>query len=50
MEIGRNWNNTWKNMWPQESDVPGFKAFMLDFYQASSLLATPFLLSEILTS
>jgi len=33
MEIGRDWDSTWKNMWPQESDVPGFKNFMLDFYQ-----------------
>jgi len=37
MEIGRDWNSTWKNMWPQESDVPGFKPFMLDFYQVSLL-------------
>ena len=40
MEIGRDWNSTWKNMWPQESDVPGFKSFMLDFYQVS--LPLPF--------
>jgi len=33
IEIGRDWNSTWKNMWPRDSDVPGFKAFMLDFYQ-----------------
>jgi isopenicillin N synthase-like dioxygenase len=33
MEIGRDWDSTWKNMWPQESDVPGFKIFMLKFYQ-----------------
>jgi len=32
MELGRDWDSTWKNMWPQESDVPGFKNFMLDFY------------------
>ena len=37
IEIGRDWDSTWKNMWPEESDVPGFKGFMLDFYQASSL-------------
>ena len=33
MEIGRDWDTTWKNHWPQESDVPGFKQTMLDFYQ-----------------
>lgn len=36
MEIGRDWDTTWKNMWPQESDVPGFKNFMLEFYQVGS--------------
>ena len=41
MEIGRDWDSTWKNMWPQESDVPGFKVFMLDFYQVSSLILFP---------
>ena len=35
MEIGRDRNSKWKNMWPQESDVPGFRAFMLDFFQVS---------------
>lgn len=33
MEIGRDWDSTWKNMWPRESDVPGFKTFMLEFFQ-----------------
>ncbi|KAF9791871.1 Clavaminate synthase-like protein [Thelephora terrestris] len=33
MEIGRDWSSTWKNMWPHESDVPGFRAFMLEFFQ-----------------
>jgi hypothetical protein len=33
MEIGRDWDSEWKNMWPQESQVPGFKKMMLDFYQ-----------------
>ena len=42
IEIGRDWNSTWKNMWPRESDVPGFKAFMLDFYQVSSLISSVF--------
>ena len=36
MEIGRDWDSIWKNMWPWESDVPGFKEFMLDFYQVNS--------------
>ncbi|KIP02101.1 hypothetical protein PHLGIDRAFT_96346 [Phlebiopsis gigantea 11061_1 CR5-6] len=33
MEIGRNWDPTWKNQWPQESDAPRFKESMLGFYQ-----------------
>lgn len=33
MEIGRDWDETWKNQWPDESDVPRFKETMLDFYQ-----------------
>ncbi|GLB34027.1 putative 2OG-Fe(II) oxygenase [Lyophyllum shimeji] len=33
MEIGRDWDAEWKNQWPQESDAPGFKRTMLDFYQ-----------------
>jgi len=33
MEIGRDWDKTWKNQWPQESDTPLFKQTMLDFYQ-----------------
>jgi isopenicillin N synthase-like dioxygenase len=32
MEIGRDWDETWKNQWPQETDVPRFKQTMLDFY------------------
>jgi len=35
MEIGRDWDPTWKNMWPQESDVPEFKQTMKDFFQVS---------------
>ncbi|KAL0949291.1 hypothetical protein HGRIS_009369 [Hohenbuehelia grisea] len=34
MEIGRDWDSTWKNQWPQERDAPGFKRTMLDFYQS----------------
>ncbi|KAJ3822517.1 hypothetical protein F5878DRAFT_629272 [Lentinula raphanica] len=33
MEIGRDWDSEWKNQWPQESDAPGFKRTMLDFFQ-----------------
>jgi len=33
MEIGRDWDSEWKNMWPQESDLPGFRSFILDFFQ-----------------
>lgn len=32
MEIGRDWDKTWRNQWPQESDAPRFKQTMLDFY------------------
>jgi hypothetical protein len=33
MEIGRDWDTTWKNKWPQESDAPKFKQTMLQFFQ-----------------
>lgn len=33
MEIGRDWDPTWKNKWPRESDAPGFKTTMLSFFQ-----------------
>jgi len=33
MEIGRDWDETWRNHWPQESDAPGFKQTMVDFYK-----------------
>ena len=33
MEIGCDWDSTWKNKWPQESEAPSFKKTMLDFYQ-----------------
>ncbi|KAG8901880.1 hypothetical protein FRB99_005020 [Tulasnella sp. 403] len=33
MEIGRDWDATWKNQWPEASDVPGFKPTFLDFFQ-----------------
>ncbi|KAI0005086.1 hypothetical protein BJV74DRAFT_324444 [Russula compacta] len=33
MEIGRDWDDTWKNHWPQENDAPRFKQTMLDFFQ-----------------
>ncbi|KAI0796912.1 Clavaminate synthase-like protein [Abortiporus biennis] len=33
MEIGRDWDKTWKNQWPEESLAPGFKQTMLEFFQ-----------------
>ncbi len=33
MEIGRDWDKTYKNYWPREVDAPGFKRSMLDFFQ-----------------
>ena len=33
MEIGRDWDSTWKNQWPAEGDAPRFKETMLDFYR-----------------
>jgi len=35
MEIGRDWDKTWRNHWPQESDAPGFKQTMVDFSKVS---------------
>lgn len=36
MEIGRDWDTTWKNKWPQESDAPGFKDTMKSFFQVGN--------------
>jgi len=36
MEIGRDWDKTWRNHWPQESDAPGFRQTMMDFFKARS--------------
>ena len=36
MEIGRDWDKTWRNHWPQEGDAPGFKQTMLDFFKVRS--------------
>ena len=33
MEIGRDWHSTYKNYWPKESDAPGFKSSILEFFQ-----------------
>ena len=49
MEIGRDWNSTWKNMWPQESDAPGFKKFMVELYQVCSPFHKPSSVIENLT-
>lgn len=38
MEIGRDWDSTWKNKWPQETDAPKFKQTMLDFFQVRVFL------------
>ncbi|KAF7970788.1 hypothetical protein HWV62_23066 [Athelia sp. TMB] len=40
MEIGRDWDTTWKNQWPQESEVPQFKSTMLDFFRTCHELHT----------
>jgi len=40
MEIGRDWDATWKNRWPAEHLVPGFKQTMLDFFQTCHQLHT----------
>jgi hypothetical protein len=40
MDIGRDWDKTWRNYWPQESDVPGFKQTMIDFFQVRGRHAT----------
>jgi hypothetical protein len=39
MEIGRDWDETWRNHWPQESDVPGFKQTMVDFFKVNEQFA-----------
>lgn len=33
MEIGRDWDETWKNRWPEEQLAPHFKSAMLSFFQ-----------------
>lgn len=33
MEIGRDWDATWKNQWPREEECPDFKNTMLTFFQ-----------------
>jgi isopenicillin N synthase-like dioxygenase len=35
MEIGREWDSEWRNMWPEEDRVLGFRRTMLDFYGVS---------------
>lgn len=40
MEIGRDWDVTWKNQWPEESLAPGFKSTMLDFFKTCHELHT----------
>jgi hypothetical protein len=38
MEIGCEEDKNWINQWPQESDVPGFKQTMLDFFRVRSMI------------
>ncbi|KIJ56760.1 hypothetical protein M422DRAFT_149016 [Sphaerobolus stellatus SS14] len=33
MEIGRDWDPLYKNFWPEESELPGFKTTVKDFFQ-----------------
>ncbi|KAG8990447.1 hypothetical protein FRB94_000302 [Tulasnella sp. JGI-2019a] len=33
IEIGRDWDSTWKNQWPPQSMLPNFKPTFLDFFQ-----------------
>lgn len=33
IELGYEWDTTWKNQWPQEGDVPLFKQTMMSFFQ-----------------
>lgn len=38
MEIGRDWDSTWKNRWPAESAAPHFKETFLDFFQVRAYM------------
>lgn len=40
MEIGRDWDPVWRNKWPEETDVPGFKDTMLQFFRTCHELHT----------
>ncbi|OJT13298.1 hypothetical protein TRAPUB_10064 [Trametes pubescens] len=40
MEIGRDWDATYKNYWPAEGDAPGFRRTMLGFFQTCHELHT----------
>lgn len=48
MEIGRDWDSEWTNQWPSETQAPGFKQNMLDFYEVlpTSSLERLILLTE----
>lgn len=35
MEIGRDWDPTWRNHWPEETAVPHFKSTFMDFFRTS---------------
>ncbi|KAI0729449.1 Clavaminate synthase-like protein [Fomitopsis betulina] len=40
MEIGRDWDTTWKNRWPEEGAVPDFRETMLQLFQSCHELHT----------
>lgn len=40
MEIGRDWDTTWRNQWPKEALVPNFKHTMREFFQVSESPST----------
>jgi len=40
MEIGRDWDKTWKNRWPEEAAAPDFRGTMLHFFQTCHDLHT----------
>jgi len=46
MEIGRDWDKTWRNRWPQESDATGFRQTMVDFFQVRTSTIHPFRYSK----
>lgn len=33
MEIGKDYDSVWPNMWPEDTEAPGFKEFMNSFFE-----------------